>query len=95
MSDNGFHVIGKPVQRSDARGHVTGRTQFFEDVNPTGMLHLKMHRSDRHHALITDVDTSEAEATQSTRVLPNSIRTEPAGWSSQSRVILIGLRDTF
>ena len=50
MSDNGFKVVGKPVQRLDALGHVTGRTQFFEDVNPAGMLHLKMHRSERHHA---------------------------------------------
>ena len=24
------------VQRSDARGHVTGRTEFFEDVAPPG-----------------------------------------------------------
>ena len=50
MSDNGFNVIGKPVQRFDAMGHVTGRTQYFEDVNPAGLLHLKMHRSERHHA---------------------------------------------
>ena len=33
---------------------------------------------------------SEAEAAQSTRVRPNSTSTEPAGWSSQWRVILIG-----
>jgi CO/xanthine dehydrogenase Mo-binding subunit len=57
-----FDVIGTPVQRSDALGHVTGRTQFFEDVNPTGMLHLKMHRTDRDHALIKAVDVSEALA---------------------------------
>jgi CO/xanthine dehydrogenase Mo-binding subunit len=55
-----FDVIGTPVQRSDARGHVTGRTEFFEDVYPTGMLHLKMHRSERHHALLKDVDHSAA-----------------------------------
>jgi CO/xanthine dehydrogenase Mo-binding subunit len=55
-----FDVIGTPVQRSDALGHVTGRTEFFEDVHPTGMLHLKMHRSERHHALLKHVDTSAA-----------------------------------
>ena len=58
MSDNGFKVVGKPVQRLDAMGHVTGRTQFFEDVNPAGLLHLKMHRSERHHAKLLDVDVS-------------------------------------
>ncbi len=60
--DEQFDVIGKPVQRLDSLGHVTGRTQFFEDVNPAGMLHLKMHRSQRHHANIVSVDTSAAEA---------------------------------
>ena len=55
-----FDVIGTPVQRSDALGHVTGRTEFFEDVYPTGMLHLKMHRSERHHALLKHVDSSGA-----------------------------------
>jgi CO/xanthine dehydrogenase Mo-binding subunit len=55
-----FDVIGTPVQRSDAHGHVTGRTEFFEDVNPAGMLHLKMHRSERDHALLADVDYSAA-----------------------------------
>ena len=60
--DEKFDVIGKPVQRLDSLGHVTGRTQFFEDVNPAGMLHLKMHRSERHHANLVSVDTSAAEA---------------------------------
>jgi len=60
--DEQFDVIGKPVQRLDSLGHVTGRTQFFEDVSPAGMLHLKMHRSQRHHANIVSVDTSAAEA---------------------------------
>jgi CO/xanthine dehydrogenase Mo-binding subunit len=55
-----FNVVGKPVQRSDALGHVTGRTVFMEDMNPPGLLHLKMHRSTRHHAKLVDVDVSEA-----------------------------------
>jgi CO/xanthine dehydrogenase Mo-binding subunit len=57
-----FDVIGTPVQRADALGHVTGRTEFFEDVNPTGLLHLKVHRSSHHHALIKGLDTSAALA---------------------------------
>ena len=62
IDEKPFNVIGKPVQRLDSLGHVTGRTQFFEDVNPAGLLHLKMHRSERHHANIVSVDTSAAEA---------------------------------
>ena len=57
-----FTVIGSVVQRSDALGHVTGRTTFFEDVTPPDLLHLKMYRSPRHHARITEVDLTEALA---------------------------------
>ena len=56
----GFSVIGSVVQRADARGHVTGRTEFFEDVRPPRMLHLKMHRSARHHARLVSVDIEAA-----------------------------------
>jgi len=56
---DGLNVVGTTVPRSDALGHVTGRTQFFEDTPATGLLHLKMHRSERDHALI-QVDTSAA-----------------------------------
>ena len=57
--------VGTSVPRTDAVGHVTGRTEFFEDLklrDPSDLLHLKMHRSSRHHALIKHVDTSEAAA---------------------------------
>ena len=48
MTTNGLNVVGHPVQRLDALGHVTGRTQFFEDTRPTGLLHLKLlTRTDR------------------------------------------------
>ncbi|WP_040585691.1 xanthine dehydrogenase family protein molybdopterin-binding subunit [Allomesorhizobium alhagi] len=53
-------VVGTSVQRADARGHVTGRTQFYEDVSFPGMLHLKMVRSTRHHALISNLDVAPA-----------------------------------
>ncbi len=57
--DGDHTVVGTAVPRLDALGHVTGRTQFFEDTPTTGLLHLKMHRSERDHALIR-VDTSAA-----------------------------------
>lgn len=81
-----FHVIGTAAPRSDARGHVTGQTRYFEDVSYPGMQHLKMHRSDRHHALITDVDTTEAEATPGVRrVLTH--RDVPNNWYTILRLI--------
>jgi CO/xanthine dehydrogenase Mo-binding subunit len=81
-----FDVIGTPVQRSDALGHVTGRTEFFEDVHPTGMLHLKMHRSERHHALLKDVDVSGAlDVPGVVRVLTHE--DVPSNWYTILRLI--------
>ena len=81
-----FHVIGTPAPRSDARGHVTGQTRYFEDVSYPGLLHLKMHRSDRRHALIMDVDTAAAEATPGVkRVL--TYRDVPNNWYTILRLI--------
>ena len=53
-------VVGTSVQRADARGHVTGRSQFYEDVAFPNTLHLKMVRSSRHHALIRKLDVEPA-----------------------------------
>jgi CO/xanthine dehydrogenase Mo-binding subunit len=55
-------AVGSSQQRSDIAGHVTGRTQFYADRNPRGMLHLKMVRSPHHHARIKHVDASSALA---------------------------------
>jgi len=57
-----LRTIGSVVQRVDARGHVTGGTEFFEDLRLPELLHLTMHRSQRHHARILDVDVSAARA---------------------------------
>lgn len=54
-------LIGKPIRRQDIEGHVTGRTQFFDDHLVPGLLHIRCVRSGRHHARIRAVDTREAE----------------------------------
>lgn len=84
-----FDVIGKPVQRLDAMGHVTGRTEFFEDYNPAGLLHLKMHRSERHHANLVEVDTSAAEAVKGVvKVL--TYKDVPKNWYTILTLINVG-----
>ncbi len=84
-------VVGTPVQRLDALGHVTGRTQYFEDINPTGLLHLKMARSERHHARIT-VDTAAAEAVPGVvRVFTYSA--VPNNWYTILKLIQVGYDD--
>jgi CO/xanthine dehydrogenase Mo-binding subunit len=60
-----LHSVGASVPRGDARGHVTGQTDYFEDVqlrDPSDLLHLKMYRSERDHAPITGVDLTAALA---------------------------------
>ena len=79
-------VVGTTVPRADARGHVTGRTQFYEDVSFPGMLHLKMVRSTRHHALIKAVDAAPAMAVPGVvRVLTH--KDVPANWYTILRLI--------
>jgi CO/xanthine dehydrogenase Mo-binding subunit len=55
-----LHEVGVERPRSDAQGHVTGRTQFYADRNFPGLLHLKMVRSPHHHARIKSIDVSKA-----------------------------------
>jgi CO/xanthine dehydrogenase Mo-binding subunit len=85
-ADDDLKVIGSAVQRADAMGHVTGRTVFFEDVQPAGMLHLKMHRSERDHALLKRVDVAAAlEVPGVVRVLTHE--DVPANWYTILRLI--------
>lgn len=87
-----FTVIGSTVQRSDARGHVTGRTAFFEDMAPPGLAHLKVHRSERHHARIDHVDVSGALAVPGVlRVITHD--DVPNNWYTVLRLIGIGPDD--
>jgi CO/xanthine dehydrogenase Mo-binding subunit len=87
-----FNVVGKPVQRLDALGHVTGRTMFMEDMNPAGMLYLKMHRSERHHALLKNVDVSEALKVKGVvKVLTHA--DVPNNWYTVLKLINVGYDD--
>ena len=53
--------IGKPTQRQDALGHVTGRSPYYDDHLFDGLLHLRCVRSPHHHARIRGIDVSAAE----------------------------------
>ena len=59
--DDNLKEVGKPTQRQDMIGHVTGTTTFFDDHKLAGLLHLKVLRSPHHHARIRRIDMSEAE----------------------------------
>ncbi|MBN1661079.1 MAG: molybdopterin-dependent oxidoreductase [Anaerolineae bacterium] len=54
------HILGRPVQRPDAVDKVTGRTHFPGDLCMEDMLHMKVLFSDRTHARLVAIDTTEA-----------------------------------
>jgi CO/xanthine dehydrogenase Mo-binding subunit len=59
--DDNLHEVGRPTQRQDMLGHVTGTTTYFDDHKVAGLLHLKVLRSPHPHARIRRIDASAAE----------------------------------
>ena len=59
--DDDLAVIGKPVQRQDMVGHVTGRSPFYDDHLFDGLLHIRCVRSPHHAARVRRIDTTAAE----------------------------------
>src|SRR5690349_12475815 len=55
-------AVGARLPRYDGVGHVTGRTQYVDDVRVGKTLWVKALRSPHHHAKITKLDTSKAES---------------------------------
>jgi CO/xanthine dehydrogenase Mo-binding subunit len=55
-------AVGARLPRYDGLEHVTGRTHFVDDVRVGKSLWAKALRSPHHHAAITSLDTSKAEA---------------------------------
>src|SRR5205085_8038983 len=58
----GMKAVGARLPRYDGVGHVTGRTQYVDDVRMGRTLWVKALRSPHHHADITKLDTAKAEA---------------------------------
>jgi CO/xanthine dehydrogenase Mo-binding subunit len=61
--------VGARLPRYDGLAHVTGRTQFVDDVRIGKSLVVKALRSPHHHAAITSLDTSGAEAVKGVRAI--------------------------
>src|SRR4051795_13396870 len=54
-------AVGARLPRYDGVPHVTGRTQYVDDVRIHGTLWTKALRSPHHSAVIRSLDTSRAE----------------------------------
>ena len=55
-------VIGKSIQRIDARGKVIGETLYPGDINLPDQVYMKILFAGRPHAIIRSIDTSMADA---------------------------------
>jgi len=53
--------VGSPVKRRDGEGHVTGKSEYVDDVEVDNLHHLKVVRSPVPHADIKGIDFSAAE----------------------------------
>ncbi|WMS43065.1 molybdopterin-dependent oxidoreductase [Acuticoccus sp. MNP-M23] len=79
--DDDLNEIGKPTQRQDMVGHVTGRSPFYDDHLFDGLCHIRCTRSPHHHAKIRRIDTSAAERMPGVRRIitgkdvPNNLNT--------------------
>jgi len=58
---NKFKNIGKSLPRVDSNSKATGKTKFISDLVRPGMLFAKLLLSDRPHARIVKIETSDAE----------------------------------
>ena len=55
-------AVGHSIKRIDALGKVTGETPYPGDIDIEGQLWMKIRFSNRAHARVLEIDTSEAEA---------------------------------
>jgi len=64
-----FTVVGTPAPRRDGLEKVIGRAKYAGDIVPPGALHARILRPPAHGAVLTQVDTSAAEARPGVRVV--------------------------
>ena len=65
---NTMMTVGKSIERRGAREAVLGKAMYADDIKMEGVIHLKVVRSTRAHAIIQKIDTSAAE------IIPGVIR---------------------
>jgi CO/xanthine dehydrogenase Mo-binding subunit len=70
-----LNVIGKSIPRVDSYAKATGQTKFISDLSRPGMLYGKILFSDRPHAKIVSIDTSQAEEMPGVETVITSVNT--------------------
>lgn len=60
MSVKNFNIVGKRQEKIEARLKATGQLKFTGDLKFPGMLHCKILRSPYAHAIVKNIDVTEA-----------------------------------
>ena len=64
-----YKLIGKPINRIDARQKVTGKAEYTGDVRLPGMVYAKVLRPPSHGAKLKSLDTSAVDAMEGFQVI--------------------------
>ena len=84
-------AVGARLPRYDGVAHVTGRTQFVDDVRVGKTLVVKALRSPHHHAAITSLDTSKAEAVKGQQAKVAESKAQGHGKRLEQRTRVLGV----
>jgi CO/xanthine dehydrogenase Mo-binding subunit len=61
-TEKNMSIIGRPIQRIDARGKVIGETLYPGDIYMPNQAYMKILFAARPHAIVLSIDTSQADA---------------------------------
>lgn len=84
--------LGESVRRIEDDRLITGRGRYVDDVKLAGMLHVSLVRSPHAHAIIKNIDVSEAAAVPGVETiftgadLQEQLGSLPAGWTIKDMV---------
>lgn len=87
-----FSYVGERVPKLDAADKVSGRTMYGHDMKLPRMLYGKILRSERAHARILNIDTSQAERLPGVRAIitAEDIPEIKIGWARDHPVLKSG-----
>src|SRR5690348_8535960 len=77
-----YTVVGRDVERVDAREKVSGRAEYVADLSLPGMLWGAVLRSPYAHARIKSIDTSQARKLRGVWAVVTAEQTPKKSWGA-------------
>ena len=79
--------VGKNIPRNDGYDKATGRGLYTHDIFLPRMLYAKVLRSPYAHAMVTSIDTSEAEAMPGVRGVSTLVNTTMRRFNTSATMV--------